>query len=273
MRDFAAGLLISKQLITGRESRRKRRSIDVVFRSSLLLVAFPLAASRQFQFLPALAWYHLAPPPLDPLSRISLHASPFSSSFRPFPAFFCPHVILSFYTRPSSRFTPAVRSLLLPFFLSFALSLCVSFASSPLLLLLCLSYLLFPLLVRLLFFLLARFFSYLPVFPRSFYTYTSSPFPSISSFSLGANVVSLLPTLRTLSHSERAPNGGKERRVPVIICTHPGCAGASTSPVRKTWKLVRHTQPRRTSRRQTARHGCSPHLHVATPRHRQWLRR
>lgn len=38
---------------------------------------------------------------------------------------------------------------------------------------------------------------------------------------------------------------------------------ASASPVRKTWKQVRYTQPRRTPRRQTARHGSTSHLHIA----------
>lgn len=100
----------------------------------------------------------------------------------------------------------------------------------------------------------------------TFFTYVNSLFPSISSFSLRANVVSFLLASRTLSHSERVQRG-KERGG---TCNYMYAPGLPASRLRRcvkpgNWFGTRN-RARRTSRWQTARLGCTLHLHVvATP--------
>lgn len=102
--------------------------------------------------------------------------------------------------------------------------------------------------------------------PSSLFLHTSSLFPSISSFSLRANVVSFLLASRTLSHSERVQRG-KERGG---TCNYMYAPGLPASRLRRcvkpgNWFGTRN-RARRTSRWQTARLGCTLHLHVvATP--------
>lgn len=112
---------------------------------------------------------------------------------------------------------------------------------------------------------LTRFFLYARLLPH-FFLHTSSLFPSISSFSLRANVVSFLLASRTLSHSERVQRG-KERGG---TCNYMYAPGLPASRLRRcvkpgNWFGTRN-RARRTSRWQTARLGCTLHLHVvATP--------
>lgn len=113
---------------------------------------------------------------------------------------------------------------------------------------------------------LTRFFLYARLLPHFFFTYVNSLFPSISSFSLRANVVSFLLASRTLSHSERVQRG-KERGG---TCNYMYAPGLPASRLRRcvkpgNWFGTRN-RARRTSRWQTARLGCTLHLHVvATP--------
>lgn len=91
---------------------------------------------------------------------------------------------------------------------------------------------------------------------------TSAPFPPVSSFSC-ITLFPSLPTSRTFSHSERVQQE-KERWIRVIICTYRHRRRRLRRCVKPgNWFGTRKRAESVAPRRQTARHACTSHLHVA----------
>lgn len=106
---------------------------------------------------------------------------------------------------------------------------------------------------------LHQFFFLSIVLPSPLFTY-GRPFSAGFPFFL-RDAFCFFPTLYGRSRIQNAFSRGKSGGTHNYTYA-PGLP-ASASPVRKTWKQVRYTQPRRTPRRQTARHGSTSHLHIA----------
>lgn len=226
VRDFTADSLIGKlQLITGQESYIKDTLSNCLSPLFFPGFSFALSVSVSPDSSASLYALHVA---VDFSSRSSLVVFLLSVS-----DFFRPYTILSFHTWSSfihlkSAFSPRRLPFLSPFTrLHQFFFLTIVLPSPPI---------------------------YLLLFLR-----TVAPFPPVSLFSYATLFLSSQRYGRSRIQNafSRGRSGGTHNY------TYAPGLPASASPVRKTWKQVRYTQPRRTPRRQTARHGSTSHLHIA----------